>query len=128
LLGSTTIGSVLSDRFIGSENQAAGNNTISLAGNGYVSIGHDASKTKQDFINEFTDKPIKILYILETPIETPLSAEELEAYKALHTNKPNTTILNDSEAHMEVSYVADTKKYIDKKFSELATALVAMGG
>ena len=48
--------------------------------------------------------PINCLFQLATPIETPLSAEELAAYTALHTNYPNTTILNDGGAGMEVKY------------------------
>jgi hypothetical protein len=59
-----------------------------------------------------------IQYILGIPIETPLTETELAAYRALHTNKPNTTILNDSGAHMSVKYTADTKLYIDKKIKE----------
>lgn len=46
----------------------------------------------------------KIAYPLETPVETPLSAEEMEQYLALHTNNPNTTIFNDSGADMKVEY------------------------
>ena len=54
------------------------------------------------------------------PIETPLSEAEIAAYRALHTNKPNTTIINDAGAHMAVTYVADTKLYIDNKIAALA--------
>ncbi len=60
--------------------------------------------------------------------ETPLSVEEISAYKSLHTNKPTTTITISDSAHMAVSYTADTKTYIDNKFNELATAIVATGG
>lgn len=55
-----------------------------------------------------------IAYILATPIETPLTAEEITAFKALRTNYPNTTILNDAGAWMSVKYNADTKSYIDE--------------
>ena len=65
-----------------------------------------------------------IIYALGTPIETALSAEQLEQFSALHTNYPNTTIFNDGGAGMEVKYVADTKMYVDKKFEELAKILV----
>lgn len=51
------------------------------------------------------------------PIETALTAEELAAYASLRSNYPNTTVLNDGGAGMTVSYVADTKLYIDNKFS-----------
>ena len=52
-----------------------------------------------------------VLYVLETPIETPLASP----YKALHTNKPSTTVINDSGAYMTLEYVADAKSYIDNK-------------
>lgn len=52
----------------------------------------------------FKANPTTILYALAEPIETPLSAEELAQYAALHSNKPNTTIYNDGVAGMEVSY------------------------
>ena len=68
--------------------------------------------------------PYVWMYALETPIETALSAEELAQYAALHTNYPNTTIFNDGGAGMEVKYVADTKLYIDKKFDQLAQAML----
>lgn len=68
-----------------------------------------------------------VVYELETPIVTPIPAEELAQYAVLHTNKPNTTIFNDAGAHMEVEYVADTKMYIDNKFAELQNAILATG-
>lgn len=66
------------------------------------------------------EHPIHFIYRLATPIETPLTETELNAYRKLHTNKPNTTII--SEAEMIVDYVADPKLYIDNKIAEL-TAL-----
>lgn len=57
---------------------------------------------------------VDIRYVLNSPIETSLSETELAAYRSQHTNKPNTTILNDAGAHMAVEYVADTKLYIHK--------------
>ncbi len=62
--------------------------------------------------------PVTIQYVLETPIETALSESEIAAYRAMHTNYPNTTVLNDSGAHMVVKYAADTKLYIDNKIKE----------
>lgn len=65
-----------------------------------------------------------VLYALPDPIEHDLTAEELAQYASLHTNYPSTAIFNDSGADMEVKYVADTKQYIDKKFAELADAIL----
>lgn len=69
--------------------------------------------------------PLEIAYVRITPIETPLSDAEINAFRALHSNKPNTTILNDAGAHMAVSYVADTKTYIDNKIKELTEGVTA---
>lgn len=57
--------------------------------------------------------PPIILAQLATPIETPLSEEEIAAYSALHTYRGHTTVSNDASAHMELEYVMDAKKYID---------------
>ena len=58
--------------------------------------------------------PVKVVYRLANPIETPLTSEQIAAYKALKTNYPSTTILNDENAFMKVSYRADTKKFIQR--------------
>ena len=68
--------------------------------------------------------PVIVLYALATPIERDLTPEEIAAYKALRTYGPTTVITNDAGAGMEVTYVADTKAYIDKKFKELNQAIV----
>ena len=62
---------------------------------------------------------VMVLYEITTPIETPLSETEIAVYRALHSNYPNTTVLNDSGAHMVVKYAADTKLYIDNKIAAL---------
>lgn len=72
----------------------------------------------------FSSNPVAFMAELATPIETPLSTEELAAYADLHTNYPNTTILNDGGAGMEVKYVADTKNYIDNQIAAVAAAIV----
>ena len=57
--------------------------------------------------------PLHIVYKIATPIETPLTEDELAAYSALHTYKNHTTVFNDAGAYMELEYVMDAKKYID---------------
>lgn len=62
--------------------------------------------------------------VLRLPIETPLSAEELTAYRAMTSQYPSTTVYNDAGAGMAVQYIADTKTYIDKKIAAIAAATV----
>lgn len=70
--------------------------------------------------------PLDLIYPLETPIEIDISGEEIQAFKELHTYKPNTTIMSDSEpqAGMKVEYALDMKTYVDNKFLELATQVL----
>jgi hypothetical protein len=77
-------------------------------------------ETWRDFVADQYNRgtPITTMYILATPIETPLSEAEIAAYRTLHSNYPNTTVLNNAGAHMVVKYAADTKLYIDKKIKE----------
>lgn len=70
----------------------------------------------------FSENETIFMYEITEPIETDLTPEEIAAYKALHTYAGTTVVTNDSGAYMELSYVADTELYIDKKLKELVTA------
>ncbi len=61
------------------------------------------------FKNALTEKyemgnPVILYYILETPIETPLTEEQIAIFKALNLNEPTTNITNDENAYMSVGY------------------------
>ena len=85
---------------------------------GRLSIDGAIASTVDELKTYLAIEPIVFMVPVAEPIETPLSETELAAYRALHTNKPNTTILNDSGAYMSVDYTADTKLYIDNKIKE----------
>lgn len=70
---------------------------------------------------------VKILFQLEEPIITDLSSEEVQKILALNTYKPNSTIWNDQNADMEVTYVADAKNYIDNKLAEIQALALEKG-
>lgn len=70
-------------------------------------------RTVDAFKAYLANNPIKVMYQLKTPTETPLSSEEISAYAALRTYRKSTTVSNDASAHMELEYVMDAKKYID---------------
>ena len=77
-------------------------------------------EAKAWFTSKYNEEnPVVVLGQLETPIRTPLTEDEIAAYKELCTHYPVTNITNDSGAGMEVKYVADTKKYIDSKIAEV---------
>ena len=47
---------------------------------------------------------VVVYHILATPLEIPLTEEQIAICKALKTNEPTTTILNDENAFMKVAY------------------------
>lgn len=59
------------------------------------------------------------LSVIDSPIETALTDEQINAFKTLRSYKPNTTIFTDDIGEIDVEYVADTKVYIDNKIKEL---------
>lgn len=67
------------------------------------------------------ENPITVVYQAETPVETPISAEEMAAFATLHTNKPNTTVYNDGDAYMEMEYIADTEKFVEEAMASADT-------
>ena len=82
-------------------------------------------KGLSNFKAYLAEHPLIVVTYLDAPIETPLTADQIAAYKTLTTHKATTLISNDAGAGMEVSYVADPKTYIDNKFAELSQAIVA---
>ena len=57
----------------------------------------------------------------EDPYTIQLTPQQIE------TLKYNNTVWSDC-GKTRIEYIADTKTYIDNKFNELSTALLAMGG
>lgn len=68
----------------------------------YVSL--NGTETLEEFKQYLSEKPMTVLCVLETPIETDLTPEEIAAYKTVHTYAGTTVIMNDENAGMEVSY------------------------
>lgn len=76
----------------------------------------DSTKTLEEVNSLFAElgTNIEVYGVLAEPIVT-----ETDVQCDVVMNYPNTTIINDAGAYMEVEYVADTKCYIDNKFKEL---------
>lgn len=63
--------------------------------------------------------PVTVFYPTVSIVNTALSPEELAAYRALHTYDGATVVSTAEDvAGIEVRYVADGEKYIDRKISE----------
>ena len=86
--------------------------------------------SKADFDAWLADHELIAYYILAKPVETPLTDEELDAYAALHTNRPNMTVMNDSGTYMDMKYLQDiddeTTSYLLKKIQELKSLIDSM--
>lgn len=80
---------------------------------------------RDEFKTWLSTNNMTLEYVLETPVETPLTEEEL-AELDLATYKPITNIVSNTD--VTVTYVADTKNYIDKRMAELQNAIISQGG
>lgn len=109
---------------------------MSLDTNGRIQFYLGEAEQNLDTWNtRLAESPVTCYFVLQTPIETDLTEEEIAQYKALRMNYPNTTLLNDTGAYTEIEYVADTKNYIsnmqeqhEADMTALKTAIVALGG
>ena len=81
--------------------------------NGGIAINTQECATVAEWKEYLATRPITVLYVLPTPIETPLTDEDIAAYTALNTYKDYATVSNSGFAHMELEYPLDAKKYID---------------
>ena len=113
-LGNTTGGKSCCSHF-GYDSNGGKNYFVSgTVGFAFFHVLDSVSDWKAFLADQFTNgSPVTLIFPVAKPIETPLSEEELAAYAALHTYRGNTTVSNDSSAHMEIEYVMDAKKYID---------------
>lgn len=77
------------------------NPNASFGSNG-IRVSSSGNKMLIACYNQEAITSATVAYPLETPIETPLTAEEVAAFDALHSNNPVTTITNNGDANMEV--------------------------
>lgn len=95
--------------------------------NGIIIIGLKKSLVPDGTIEAikayFNEHPVTIYYICD-PVETPIPAEELAAYKALTTYDGTTNVTATDGAGLSLRYVADTQKYIDNKIAAISAAML----
>lgn len=73
------------------------------------------------------NNPLTLYYVLATPIETAISGAENVAFSMLTTKTPTTVVFNDANTGMTVSYVADTKRFVEAECSEVSKEVDALG-
>lgn len=90
-----------------------------------VNIQGTAQDARTKILEYLSKNPMTIQYALKEPIIEPLP-EEFEQFLKLNPYYPTTVIATDGgevNPGIEVTYVADTKNYIDNKFAELNKTL-----
>ena len=87
---------------------------------GRIGFAFDGASTVNEFKTFLQSNPMTLYHAISSPIITDIPAEEIAAYKELHTNYPNTDIFTNEEVEpgIEVDYTADTKKYISERMVE----------
>lgn len=114
--------------FRGESTSLNGSEMTYILNNGFIVFGFPKKLVQEQTVeavnNYLKENPFDIIYPLKQPVETLLTPEEIAAFKALHTNEPTTTIINNAGITTKVKYITDTKKYIDSKFVALAKQLI----
>ena len=81
----------------------------------------------EEFKAWLSENPLTLEYETETPEFVPLPQSEQDAIRALKTYYPTTVItVNGGEVDpdIEVTYIADTKNYIDQKIAAIGKTVV----
>ena len=78
--------------------------------------------TLEEFKKFLDENEVYVMYEVETPVITDLTAEEIAEIEKLHTFYPVTNISNDADCGMAVTYLADSKNYIDNQLAIQAQA------
>lgn len=90
----------------------------------YVDLGLSLNDTKATLKNcADENNGIVLVGVKQTPTVINLTNEQINGFLNLHMYYPSTTVVSDCDS--QLTYIADTKNYIDNKFNELATAIVA---
>ena len=95
------------------------NNTVCFQSNCLNFTCTTSSFTSVEEWREYLGKnKVSLIYAVSEPIETPLSEEEIAAYRTLHTYDGTTVISTPEDvAGLEVRYVANAQKYIDDRLA-----------
>ena len=85
-----------------------------------------ADKGLSNWINYLKENHMKVVTYTETPTFEPLPEEIQAQYKALKSYYPNTVI--QSGAFNEVTFIADTKTWIENKINGITELALGIGG
>ena len=77
--------------------------------NSYLGLSEASTNAerKTALVKYFTDRPCQVVYRIATPIETPVTPDEIAAYKALTTYAPDTVVQAGDGAGVKLEYQRD---------------------
>ena len=109
----------------GTANNIIENHVLANVNYLYVCLnGIDDVQMLKDFLNR---NNLKVVYHSRSQDFIPLPKEEQDAIRALKSYYPTTVITTDGgevNPDIEVSYIADTKNYIDQKIAAIGKTVV----
>ena len=119
VLGSSVDGQPKSSHFVLLKTGNSGYFFTGSIGFGFYHTSADVDEWKAFLAEQFANgKPVKLAYILASPIETDLPDEVIDAYQNyIRSHSGDTVVSNDAGAHMALEYIMDARKYIDKMIS-----------
>lgn len=125
--GTDQAGMVFSNRLptISRERVISGEQGIAI-NNTHAIICVDGITTLEGIKAWLAAEPLSVYYRPAAPMGAVvnMTTQEAAAFKALNSNFPHTTVYNDVDAWMAVTYIADTKRYIDNRIAALAAASI----
>lgn len=88
----------------------------------FINIEKTKASTVEEFKAWLKSNNVKVVYKTKQTEFVPLPKEEQEAIRALSTYYPTTVVSNSEDMEMELTYVADTKNYTDRKIEQAVSA------
>lgn len=100
------------------------NNSVDLTiENSYLGLSEASTNDtrKTALVKYFTAKPCRVVYRIATPIETPLTPDEIAAYKSLAAYAPDTVVQATDGAGVKLDYQRDVNIVIKKLEDAIAS-------
>lgn len=99
---------------------------IAICNGNYLTLKVDRNigTTSEDYVNYFGENDDKVIYNSTDQEFVPLPQEQQDAIRALATYYPTTVVSNSEDMEMELTYVADTKNYTDRKIEQAVSAQI----
>ena len=94
-------------------------------GNPMINLDKEKFPNVDTLKKYLSENPMTVQYVIEKPIIEPLPEDFKQAIESLKTYYPTTVVTADGgevDADIEVTYIADTKNYVDRKIKETVSA------